>query len=116
MLKRLPTKIQKLGIVINSDSGSLSQAHIINAKLNVLSKKNNITLYTFVEDYAINAGFLLASNGHQIYADNTSIIGGLEVSEYKLILGDMIKRITYSTEPSFTSEFSHTQKMDSDKK
>ena len=44
---------------------------------------------------AVNAGFLLASNGHKIYADNISIIGGLEVSAQKLIIGDMIDRITY---------------------
>jgi ClpP class serine protease len=77
MINNLPSKTQKLGIVINSDSGSLSQAHIINKKLNILSKRKGITIYTFIEDCAVNAGFLLASNGDKIFADSTSIIGGL---------------------------------------
>jgi ClpP class serine protease len=77
MLKRLPSNTRKLGIVINSDSGSFSQAHIINTKLNILSKVKGIELYTFIEETAVNAGFLLASNGHRIFADNISIIGGL---------------------------------------
>lgn len=39
MLKKVPSKTQKLGIVINSNSGSLAQAHIINTKINMLSKQ-----------------------------------------------------------------------------
>lgn len=42
MINRLPSNIKKIGLVINSDSGSVAQAHIINQKLNVLVKKNNI--------------------------------------------------------------------------
>ncbi len=42
MIKKLPSKTKKLAIVINSDSGSLSQAHIINTKLNILSETKGI--------------------------------------------------------------------------
>ena len=43
-------------------------------------------MYTFVEDYAINAGFLIASNGHKVFADTISVVGGLEVSTSKVVL------------------------------
>ena len=39
LLSHLPSNTKKLALVINSNSGSLSQAHIINSKLNVLSQK-----------------------------------------------------------------------------
>ncbi len=42
-------------------------------------------------------------NSHKVYADRTSILGGLEVSQRKWVLGDMIKSVTYSIESSLTS-------------
>jgi hypothetical protein len=63
MLKELPKSAQKLGIVINSSKGSLAQAHIIRTKLKILSKNRGIQIYTFIEDSAVNAGFLLANSG-----------------------------------------------------
>lgn len=103
MLNKLPSKTTKLGVVINSDSGSPAQAHIINTKLGILSKRRGIEIYTFIEDAAVNAGFLLATSGLKIFADNTSIIGGLEVSTKKIVLGDFINRISYKNESSLSS-------------
>jgi ClpP class serine protease len=103
MLNKLPSKTTKLGVVINSDSGSPAQAHIINTKLSILSKRRGIEIYTFIEDAAVNAGFLLATGGQKIFADNTSIIGGLEVSNKKIVLGDFINRISYKNESSLSS-------------
>jgi ClpP class serine protease len=89
MLQKLPSNTSMLGIVINSSKGSLAQAHIISTKLNFLSKRG-VKIYTFIEDSAVNAGFLLACTGQQIFADTTSIIGGLEVSAEKIVVGDFI--------------------------
>ncbi len=63
MLKEIPKSAQKLGVVINSNKGSLAQAHIIRTKLKLLSKNRGIQIYTFIEDYAVNPGFLLATSG-----------------------------------------------------
>ena len=63
MLKRLPSNAQMLGVVINSSKGSLAQAHIISNKLKLLSKTRGVQIYTFIEDSAVNAGFLLATSG-----------------------------------------------------
>ncbi len=90
MLQKLPSNATMLGIVINSSKGSLAQAHIISTKLNFLSKNKGIKIYTFIEDSAVNAGFLLACTGEKIFADTTSIIGGLEVSAEKIVVGDLI--------------------------
>jgi len=42
LLKKLPSNTSKLGIVVNACGGSLAQAHIINTKLNLLSKSKGI--------------------------------------------------------------------------
>lgn len=47
-------------------------------------------------------------NGHKIYADHTSIIGGLEVNINKFILGNFVKTITYAKESSLISELNHS--------
>jgi len=60
----------------------------------------------------VNAGFLLAINGHKIFADSVSILGGLEVSTGKLIIGEMINKITYKNDASLDSELIHNQSID----
>lgn len=39
---------------------------------------------------------MIGVNGNRVFADRTSVLGGLEVNISKLKLGDMIKHVTYS--------------------
>lgn len=48
-----------LGIVINSQGGSPAQAYQIAKRIEGIKAKYNIPVYTFAEDYAISAAFLL---------------------------------------------------------
>ena len=77
MLKKVPKGAKQLGIVISSQGGSLAQAHIIRNKINQKVLESKLELLTFGEDYAINAGFMLLMSGHRVYADTTTVLGGL---------------------------------------
>ena len=62
---------------------------------------------------------LLLLSGNEVYVDDTSIIGGLEVGESKKNLGNLnqyIKNVTYINSPSYYSELHRTESFDPAKK
>lgn len=55
----------------------------------------------------MNAGYMLLSSGDMIYADRTSLLGGICPDESKIIFGPLkqyLSCVTYSFDPSYESE------------
>jgi ClpP class serine protease len=62
-----------------------------------LKKNKKLLILTFVEEQAVNAGYLLATAGETIYVDRISVLGGIEVGLKKLKIGGLIDRVQYKT-------------------
>lgn len=98
MLQKIPKNKNKIAILVNSQGGCMAQTHIILNKINLLAKRNKAQVWTFGQEWALNAGFLLLSSGHKVFVDSSTVVGGLEVGETKLLrgkLGDYVSTITY---------------------
>ena len=76
MLEKIPKKKNKIALIINSQGGCFAQAHIISKKIGQIAKRNNAEVWTFAQEWALNAGFLLLSTGKRVFVDRTSVIGG----------------------------------------
>ena len=79
MLDKIPKNKDKIAVLINSHGGCYAQSHIIARKIAQIAKRNNAQVWTFAQEWAINAGFLLLSTGDRVFVDKASVIGGLEV-------------------------------------
>lgn len=77
MLNKIPKNKTKIALIINSQGGCYAQAHIISKKLSQIAKRNKAEVWTFAQEWALNAGFLLLSTGKRVYVDNTSVVGGI---------------------------------------
>jgi ClpP class serine protease len=77
MLQKIPKNKTKIALIINSRGGCYAQTHIISKKLTQIAKRNQAEVWTFAQEWALNAGFLLLSTGKRVYVDNTSVVGGI---------------------------------------
>jgi ClpP class serine protease len=119
MLQRIPKNKDKIAVLINSKGGCLAQTHIILRKIAEVARRNKAQVWTFGQEWALNAGFLLLSSGNRVFVDSSTVVGGLEVGESKLLrgkLGDYINTVTYSNEPSYLSELNSSESFDAAKK
>mmetsp|Transcript_78911 Transcript_78911/g.92234 ORF Transcript_78911/g.92234 Transcript_78911/m.92234 type:complete len:284 (-) Transcript_78911:300-1151(-) len=73
-------RTQCLAVLVNSVGGAPGQCHILAQKLKIFSENTNIPVYTFAEDAATSGGFYILAAGDKIYADNTSLLGGIGAS------------------------------------
>jgi len=77
MLQKIPKNKDKIAVLINSQGGCLAQTHIILQKINQIAKRNKAQVWTFAQEWALNAGFLLLASGNQVFVDNCSVVGGV---------------------------------------
>lgn len=77
MLQRIPQNKDKIAILVNSKGGCFAQTHIILKKINQIAKRNKAQVWTFGQEWALNAGFLLLSSGNRVFIDNSTVVGGL---------------------------------------
>lgn len=106
MLQKIPKNKDRIALLVNSKGGCLAQTHIILRKVAELAKRNKAQVWTFGQEWALNAGFLLLSAGDKAYVDNSTVVGGLEVGESKLLRGklaEFVNTVTYSNSPSYLS-------------
>jgi signal peptide peptidase SppA len=80
----LERAFQRKGIVavalaVNSPGGSAVQASLIAARIRELAARNELRVFTFIEDVAASGGYWLACAGDEIYADSSSIVGSIGV-------------------------------------
>ncbi len=116
LLEKIPKNKSKIALLIDSPGGCYDQAHIIAKKIEQIAKRNNAQVWTFAQEWAVNAGFLLLSTGDRVFVDHSSVIGGLEVGEAKLLkgkLGEYISTVTYAREPSYLSEMNKVDSFES---
>lgn len=73
------SKPDLLCLIINSPGGLPGQANLIADRILELSKRNNIPVWSFVEDVAASGGYWLACAGEKIIALESSIIGSIGV-------------------------------------
>ncbi|MFO1130241.1 MAG: S49 family peptidase [Rickettsiales bacterium] len=71
--------IKALCIVINSPGGSPVQSELIANLILRMSKKYNVSLYSFIEDIGASGGYWLSCISDNIYASKSSIIGSIGV-------------------------------------
>lgn len=73
------SSLKAVCLVINSPGGSPVQSEFITSRIRQLSDKNNVPIYSFIEDVAASGGYWLACAGDKIYASKSSIIGSIGV-------------------------------------
>ena len=77
-LKNVPKRrVKCLALVINSAGGSPSQCHHIVQRLKYYSANSKVPVYTFAEEAATSGGFYILAAGDKIFADKTSLLGGV---------------------------------------
>lgn len=119
MLEKIPKNKDKIAVLVNSKGGCLAQTHIILKKIGEVALRNKAQVWTFGQEWALNAGFLLLSSGHRVFVDGTTVVGGLEVGESKIFggkLSEYIDRVTYTNTPSYLSELNSKQPFNIEKK
>ena len=77
MLEKIPKNKQTIGILVNSAGGCYAQTHIIIQKISQLAKRNNAEVWTFGQELALNAGFMLLASGNKVFVDESTVVGGL---------------------------------------
>ncbi|KRW99005.1 hypothetical protein PPERSA_11606 [Pseudocohnilembus persalinus] len=70
-----PVTAEAVGLVVNSEGGSLVQAQIIAEKIRIYCNNKHLPLYTFAGDIAAGAGYYILSQGDKVFADQSSAIG-----------------------------------------
>jgi hypothetical protein len=76
-------------------------------------------VWTFGQEWALNAGFLLLASGNRVFVDGSTVVGGLEVGESKILrgkLGEYIETVTYANKPSYLSELNSNEPFSPEKK
>jgi ClpP class serine protease len=119
MLQKIPKNKDRIAVLVNSKGGCLAQTHIILRKIGELARRNKAQVWTFGQEWALNAGFLLLASGHRVFVDGTTVVGGLEVGESKILrgkLGEYIDTVTYTNTPSYLSELNSSQSFLPEKK
>jgi len=65
--------------LVNSSGGCYAQTQIIIKKIAQVAVKNKAEVWTYGQELALNAGFLLLASGNRVFVDETTVVGGLEV-------------------------------------
>ena len=74
-----PRNLAAVCLCINSPGGSPVQSELIASRIIQLSEKNQVPVYSFIEDMAASGGYWLACAADEIYASKSSIIGSIGV-------------------------------------
>jgi len=90
--KAFARKPSAVALVINSPGGSPVQSSLIAARIRRLAEEKEVKVYAFVEDVAASGGYWLACAGHEIYVDESSIIGSIGVISSGFGLHELIGR------------------------
>ena len=75
LIKKSPA----VAITVNSPGGSPVQSHLIYKFIREQAKENKKKVIVFAEDVAASGGYLIACAGDEIYANQSSIIGSIEL-------------------------------------
>ena len=86
-------KVTGVALVINSPGGSPVQCSLISTRINQLSKKFNVPVYSFIEDIAASGGYWLACSADKIYVMPSSILGSIGVISSGFGFVEIIKKI-----------------------
>ena len=86
-------KVSGVALVINSPGGSPVQCSLISERILQLSKKNNVPVYSFIEDVAASGGYWLACSADKIYVMPSSILGSIGVITAGFGFVEVIKKI-----------------------
>jgi ClpP class serine protease len=119
LLERIPKNKDKIAILINSQGGCFAQTTIIARKIAQIARRNKAQVWTFAQEWATNAGFMLLSTGDRVFVNKASVVGGLEVGESKLLtgkFGEYVSTVTYAREPSYLSEMNRVEPFEGGKK
>lgn len=97
------SEFDAIALSINSGTGSLSETKKLSADLTKLSEAKIAPIYSFIENYALDVGYMLASCGHQISASPFSVIGDLERSSQLISLQKFYEKfgISYLNHQNF---------------
>ena len=68
-----------VALVINSPGGSPVQSSLIAGRIRRLAKKHRLPVHAFVEDVAASGGYWLATAAHDIWVDDSSLVGSIGV-------------------------------------
>lgn len=79
LLEKIPQNKDKIAIIINSHGGCYAQTTIIARKIAQIARRNKAQVWTFAQEWATNAGFLLLSTGDKVFVGKSSVVGSLEV-------------------------------------
>lgn len=85
-----------IAISITACSGDHFQVRKITDAIDQLSKTNLMPVYTFVEDYALDAGFLLLMAGKEAYANPFSLVGDVGKSYKTYYIGRLLQKLGLS--------------------
>ena len=77
MLEKVPTNKQRIAILVNSPGGCYAQTHIIIKKIAQIARRNKAEVWTFGQELALNAGYMLLASGNKVFIDDSTIVGGL---------------------------------------
>ena len=75
-----------LAAVVNSRGGSPAFSHHIYMKIKNFADSNGIKLLTFAEDVAASGGYYILTAGHEVFAQEASLVGSIGVISAKLDL------------------------------
>ncbi|EGR33113.1 serine protease, putative [Ichthyophthirius multifiliis] len=88
--KTKPQVSFKLNLKMLQKSGLYAQAYEIAKYLEVFQKENNIPVYTFAEEKAYLAGYLLLCSGKESYCDPISLVGNFGIKQQNLKIHDQL--------------------------
>ena len=99
MLQKIPSNKQRIAVLVNSRGGCLAQTHIIAKKIAEVANRNKAKVWTFGQEWVLNSANILLASGDKVFVDTTTVVGGCEVGESKIIRGKFskyIKKVTYA--------------------
>lgn len=70
-------RTQCVAVIVNSVGGAPAQCHILAQKIRIFGENTGVPVYTFAEDVATSGGFYILSAGDKVFADHTSLLGGI---------------------------------------
>ena len=88
----LHKNLKAVCLKINSPGGSPVQCEIIAKKIQSLSDSTGVPVYAFVEDVAVSGGYFIACGAQEIYASESSSVGGIGVVSQSFGLRDRYQR------------------------
>ena len=85
--------IDAVALSISSATGSVVEAQKIIKTLDEYSEQNVTPIYSFIEGYAIDVGYMVACCGQELSVNPFSVVGDLERSTQLYIFDDFLSKV-----------------------